>query len=107
LGVLCALLVSDSVGYNTDFWFELMGLPHTEAVHITEYYTRLDKYTLAYRLVMADPTAYDRSVQGNFRLNWREGEGLFEYMRQQSNYATDLMENPDLEAIGKTSRIVP
>jgi hypothetical protein len=100
-------LVLDSVGYNTDFWFERMGLPHTESVHITEYYTRIDKNTMAYRFVMADPMAYDRPLEGNLRLNWREGEELFEYMCQQSNYATDLMVNQDLKAIGKTSLIVP
>jgi hypothetical protein len=100
-------LVIDSVGYNTDFWFERMGLPHTESVHIAEYYTRLDRKTLAYRFVMTDPQVYDAPVEGNLRLNWREGEELFEYMCQQSNYASDLMVNDDLQAIGKTSRIVP
>ena len=100
-------LVIDSVGYNTDFWFERAGLPHTENVHITEYYTRRDKNTMDYRFVMVDPTAYDAPVEGKLRLNWREGEELFEYMCQQSNYATDLMVNQDLEAIGKTSRIIP
>ncbi len=100
-------LVIDSIGYNTDFWFERMGLPHTEDVHITEYYTRIDRNTLAYRFVMSDPTAYDKPVEGNLRLNWREGEELFEYMCQQSNYATDLMVNQDLQAIGKSSKIVP
>lgn len=100
-------LVIDSVGYNTDFWFERMGLPHTESVHVTEYYTRVDKHTLDYRFVMADPMAYERPLEGKLRLNWREGEELFEYMCQQSNYAADLMVNQDLEAIGNSSRIVP
>jgi hypothetical protein len=100
-------LVIDSVGYNNDFWFERMGLPHTGSVHIEEYYTRLDKNNLAYRFVMTDPEAYDAPVEGNLRLKWREGEELFEYMCQQSNYATELMVNDKLEAIGKTSRIVP
>jgi hypothetical protein len=100
-------LVIDSVGYNTDFWFERMGLPHAESVHITEYYTRIDKTRMAYRFVMADPQTYDRPLEGNLRLNWREGEELFEYMCQQSNYASDLMVNQDLKAIGKTSLIVP
>jgi hypothetical protein len=101
-------LVIDSVGYNEDFWFERMGLPHTEAVHITEYFTRPDADTVEYRFVLDDPTAYDAPVEGHLTLRWREGEELFEYVCQQGNYAFDLMVNPDdLTAVGKTSRIVP
>ena len=101
-------LVIDSVGYNEDFWFERMGLPHTEAVHVTEYFRRLDAETVDYLFVMNDPIAYDAPVEGHLRLRWREGEELFEYLCQQSNYAHDLMVNPeDLNAIGKSSPIVP
>jgi hypothetical protein len=101
-------LVVDSVGYNEDFWFERMGLPHTEAVHIIEYFRRPDAATVEYTFVMDDPTAYDAPVEGHLTLRWREGEELFEYVCQQSNYAFDLMVKPDdLTAVGKTSRIVP
>ena len=52
--------------------------------------------------------AFDAPVEGHLRLRWREGEELFEYLCQQSNYAHDLMVNPeDLNAIGKSSPIVP
>ena len=101
-------LVIDSVGYNEDFWFERMGLPHTEAAHVTEYFRRPDAETVLYTFVLNDPIAYNAPVEGNLRLRWREGEELFEYVCQQSNYAHDLMVNPeDLNAIGKSSRIVP
>lgn len=100
-------LVIDSVGYNTDFWFERMGLPHTEQVHIVEYYDRVSKNRLEYRFVMSDPLTYDKPVEGRLSLNWREGEELFEYMCQQSNYAPELMVNQNLEAIGRSSPIVP
>jgi hypothetical protein len=101
-------LVIDSVGYNEDFWFERMGLPHTEAVHVTEYLRRLDAETVEYTFVLNDPTAYEVPVEGRLTLLWREGEELFEFICQQANYAHDLMVNPqDLNAIGKTNRIVP
>jgi len=101
-------LVIDSVGYNEDFWFERMGLPHTEAVHVTEYLTRVDAETVEYKFVMEDDTVYDAPVEGRATLSWREGEELFEYICQQSNYAHDLMVHPeDLQAIGKTSPIIP
>ena len=101
-------LVIDSVGYNEDFWFERMGLPHTEAVHVTEYFRRTDPATVDYTWVMTDPDVYEAPVVGHLRLLWREGQELFEYICQQSNYAHDLMVNPEeLRAIGRTSRVVP
>lgn len=101
-------LIIDSVGYNEDFWFERMGLPHTEAAHVTEYFRRPDADTLYYTFVMQDPNAYEAPVVGRLSLAWREGEELFEFICQQANYAFDLMVNPqDLNAIGKTSPIIP
>jgi len=101
-------LVVDSVGYNEDFWFERMGLPHTEAVHVTEYFRRTDPETVEYRFVMSDPEAYEAPVEGRLRLLWREGEELFEFICQQSNYAHELMVHPeDLRAVGRSSPIVP
>jgi hypothetical protein len=101
-------LVIDSVGYNEDFWFERMGLPHTEAVHVTEYFTRTDEQTLEYSIFMVDPVAYETPVEGRLTMSWREGDELFEYICQQQNYAYDLMVNPDeLRAFGRTSPIVP
>jgi hypothetical protein len=100
-------LVVDSIGYNTDFWFERMGLPHTEDVHVIEYFTRNGKNRLNYRFVMTDPMTYEGAVEGQLSLNWREGEELFEFMCQQSNYAYDLMVNDNNEAIGTSSPIIP
>lgn len=101
-------LVIESNGYNTEFWFERQGLPHTEAVRVTEYYTRRDKDHMDYRFVMEDPLTYDAPVDINLKLVWREGEELFEYVCQQSNYAGDLMVNETSGgAVGKTNSIIP
>lgn len=100
-------LVIDSVGYNEGFWFERMGLPHTEAVHVTEYFERVDAETIEYRFVMADTTAYDAPVEGRMTLSWREGDELFEYICQQANYAPELMVNPEDPGAVRTSPIVP
>jgi hypothetical protein len=102
------VLIIDSVGYNEDFWFERMGLPHTEAVHLVEYFRRPEAGLVQYRFVIDDPDTYEAPVEGRLDLLWREGEELFEYVCQQSNYAHELMVNPeDLLAVGRTSRIVP
>jgi len=101
-------LVVDSVGYNEGFWFERAGLPHTEAVHVTEYFRRQGPETIEYRFVMQDPTAYEAPVEGRLTMSWEEGVELFEYVCQQSNYADDLMVNPEsLRAIGATSPFIP
>lgn len=101
-------LVVDSVGYNEDFWFERAGLPHTEFVHVTEYFTRTDAETLEYTFIMDDPSAYAAPVEGHLTMRWRAGDELFEYMCQQRNYAFELMVNPEsLNAVGRSSSIVP
>jgi hypothetical protein len=101
-------LVIDSVGYNEDFWFERAGLPHTEAVHVVETFRRTDPETVEYRFVLTDETAYETPVEGRLVLQWQDGQELFEYICQQSNFAHELMVNPeDLQAIGRTSTVVP
>lgn len=101
-------LVIDSVGYNTDFWFERAGLPHTEAAHVIEYFTRTDLDTMAYRFVLEDERTYDGAVVGTLNLRWSPEEELFEYICQQSNYASDLMVNESTGgAVGSTSDIIP
>lgn len=100
-------LVVDSVGYNTDFWFERAGLPHTEAAHVTETFTRTDHDTLAYRFVLEDHLTYDSPVVGTLTMRWSPDAETFEYLCQQSNYAPDLMVNEAGEAVGSSSVIVP
>jgi len=85
-----------------------MGLPHTEAVHIVEYFRRTEPDVVEYTFVMHDPTAYEAPVEGRLTLLWREGEELFEFICQQGNYAHDLMVHPeDLTALGTRSEVVP
>lgn len=103
-----ATLIVDSLGYNEDFWFERAGLPHTEAAQVRETFRRTDADTVLYTFTLTDPDAYETPVEGRLTLYWQEGEELFEYVCQQSNYAHDLMVNPtDQRAIGKLSPIVP
>lgn len=101
-------LIVDSVGYNEDSWFERYGLPYTDSVQVTEFFTRLAPDRVAYRFVIDDPATYEAPVEGRLDLYWQDGEELFEFVCQQSNYAHELMVNPEnLRAIGRTSDIVP
>ena len=50
-------LVVESEGYNEKFWFHRGGLPHTDALHLTERFTRPDYDTLKYEVTVNDPKA--------------------------------------------------
>jgi len=101
-------LVVDSVGYNEDSWCERYGLPFTESVHVVETFRRVAPEQVEYRFSIEDPATYDAPVRGMLDLYWQEGEELFEYVCQQSNFAHDLMLNPEeMRAIGRTSPIIP
>ena len=63
-------LVVESTGYNEKFWFHRGGLPHTDALHLTERFSRPDFDTLKYEVTVDDPKAYTRPWTGGFTVPW-------------------------------------
>jgi hypothetical protein len=63
-------LVVDSVGYNEKFWFMSGGLPHTEALHLTERFTRQDLNTLRYEVTVDDPRTYTKAWKATWTMRW-------------------------------------
>jgi hypothetical protein len=63
-------LVVESEGYNEKFWFHRGGLPHTDALHLTERFSRPDYDTLRYDVTVKDPKAYTRPWSGGFTVPW-------------------------------------
>jgi hypothetical protein len=63
-------LVVESTGYNEKFWFLRGGLPHTDALHLTERFSRPDFDTLKYEVTVDDPKAYTRPWTGGFTVPW-------------------------------------
>ncbi|HTM05420.1 MAG TPA: DUF6152 family protein [Vicinamibacterales bacterium] len=63
-------LVSDTEGFNEDFWFTNGGLPHTEQLKLTERFTRPDLDTLNYDVTIDDPGAYTRTWKASWTLRW-------------------------------------
>jgi hypothetical protein len=53
-------LIVDSFGYNDKTWLGIRGLPHTEALRVTERYRRLDFGHLTVETTIADPAAYSQ-----------------------------------------------
>jgi hypothetical protein len=99
-------LVIDTTGFNEGFWLDRRGLPHTDALHTVERFTRADSATIRYEVTVDDPGAYTAPWTARFNLRWENGTELFEYVCQQANYAITLMVG-DQESVDRTSPIVP
>lgn len=78
-------LVVDSIGYNERFWFTNGGLPHTEALRLTERFSRPDLNTLRYDVRVDDPRTYTRPWSGGWTLQWVPGEDIQEYFCEEGN----------------------
>jgi Family of unknown function (DUF6152) len=76
-------LVVDSIGYNERFWFTNGGLPHTEALHLVERFSRTDLNTLRYEVTVDDPRTYTRPWTGGWTLQWVPGEDIEEYFCEE------------------------
>jgi hypothetical protein len=64
-------LVVDTVGFTDKTWLDQMGHPHTEKLHLTERYKRVDATTLELDMVIDDPGAYTKpwNAHRNFILS--------------------------------------
>jgi hypothetical protein len=100
-------LVVDTVGYNEDFWLDRRGLPHTEKLHTIERFTRTNKDTIDYKIVIDDPATYTAKYEGGFNLGYDEETELFEYVCQQANYAHELMVGGETRTVDRSSPIIP
>lgn len=67
-------LVVEASGFNSRFWFSNGGLPHTEALKLTEKLTREDFDTLRYEVTVDDPLTYTRPWTAEWTLTWVAGE---------------------------------
>ena len=81
-------LVVDSIGYNERFWFTSGGLPHTEALHLVERFSRPDLNTLRYDVTVEDPRTYTRPWTGGWTLQWMPGEDIQEYFCEENAEST-------------------
>jgi hypothetical protein len=77
-------LIVDSVGFNEKFWMTSGGLPHTEALHLIERFSRPDMDTLKYEVTVDDPRAYTRRWTASWTVQWIAGEDLQEYFCEEN-----------------------
>jgi len=81
-------LVVDSIGFNEHFWMTAGGLPHTEALHLTERISRPDFNTLKYEVTVDDPRTYTRPWSGGWTVQWVPDQEIQEYFCEENAEAT-------------------
>ena len=99
-------LVVDTIGFNERFWMDREGSPHTEKLHFTERFTRMDMNNLKYEITVDDPGAYTATWSTGFVLRWSPGQELFEYVCQDNNHAPELMVGAQ-KSVDRSSLIIP
>jgi hypothetical protein len=85
-------LVVDVIGFNDKTWLSGAGTFHTDALHITERYTRVDKDQINYEVTMEDPNVLTRPWTLQSTLMLREGTRLQEYVCAENNIDPDRYE---------------
>ena len=76
-------LIVDSAGYNERFWLSAGGLPHTEALHLVERFTRPNLNTLRYDVTVDDPRTYTRTWSGGWDLQWIADRDIDEFFCEE------------------------
>jgi len=85
-------LVVDVIGFNDKTWLAGTGTFHTDALHITERFTRVDKDQINYEVTMDDPNVLTKPWTLRSTLMLREGTRLEEYVCAENNIDPDRYE---------------
>ena len=85
-------LVIDVIGFNDKTWLAGTGTFHTDALHITERFTRVDKDQIDYEVTMEDPNVLTKPWTLRSTLMLREGTRLEEYVCAENNIDPDRYE---------------
>ena len=85
-------LVIDVIGFNDKTWLAGTGTFHSDALHITERYTRVDKDQINYEVTMEDPNVLTKPWTLRSTLMLREGTRLQEYVCAENNIDPDRYE---------------
>ena len=78
-------LVVDVIGFNDKTWLAGTGTFHSDALHITERYTRVDKDQINYDVTMVDPNVLTKPWMLHSTVMLREGTRLQEYICAENN----------------------
>lgn len=86
-------LVVDVTGFNDKTWLTSTGTFHSESLHLTERYTRVDKDRINYDVTMEDPKVLTKPWTIHSSLMLREGTRVQEYVCAENNLDPGRYEN--------------
>ena len=86
--------VVDTVGFNDKSWFDYVGHPHTDRLHVVERYTRTTFDTLVNEITIDDPGAYSRPFNVTFSARLLPDGELMEYICNENNKDAGRMQGP-------------
>jgi hypothetical protein len=78
-------LVVDVIGFNDRTWLAGTGTFHSEALHVTERYTRVDRDRIDYEVTMDDPKVFTKPWTLRSTLMLRDGTRVQEYVCAENN----------------------
>ncbi len=85
-------LVVDVTSFNDKTWLGPVGSFHTEALHVTERYTRTDYNTIKYDVIVEDPNVFTKPWNIHSTIMLRNGTRLREYECSENNADMDRYE---------------
>ncbi len=85
-------LVVDVVGFNDKTWLTGTGTLHSESLHVTERYTRVDKDQINYDVTLDDPKVFTQPWTIHTTIMLREGTRVGEYVCAENNLDPDRYE---------------
>lgn len=84
-------LVVESNGYTDRSWLDYDGHPHTEALRITERYTRRDVGHMEVRVSMVDASAYHKPIVFTMPIKFQADTELLEYVCENPGKSRERM----------------
>ena len=85
-------LVVDVIGFNDKTWLAGAGTFHSDALRLTERYTRIDRDQINYEVIMEDPNVLTKPWRIQSTLMLREGTRLQEYVCAENNLGPERFE---------------
>jgi hypothetical protein len=89
-------LVVDTTNYNSKGWIatsaatgRIKGIPQSEALHIVERFTRVDRDTISYEVTIDDTNMYKQPWKVSSPLTRDPEYKIFEYACQEGNHAVE------------------
>jgi hypothetical protein len=94
-------LVIDTVGFNDRSWFDFVGNPHSDQLHVIERYTRKDAATMTNEITIEDSVMYSRPWKVSFTARARPNEELMEYICQEGERDSSKLQGPAVRDVPK------